>query len=44
MKYEAPICEIVRIKSLDIIATSGGWSDDTESGDTPPIGIPTLNH
>ena len=43
MKYEAPICEVVRIDSVDIIRTSG--PDDTPAGDTPmtPV-IGDLNH
>lgn len=31
MKYEAPICEVVRIDDVDIIRTS--------RGDTPVVGI-----
>jgi hypothetical protein len=41
MKYEAPICEILRINNIDIIRTSG--PDDTETGDTPMMPIDDLN-
>ena len=44
MKYEAPICENVRIDNVDIICTSGwGWSDNTTAGDTPMVPISDLN-
>ena len=36
MKYEAPICELVKIDELDIIRTSGA---DDEGTDTPFIDI-----
>ena len=32
MKYENPICEIVELKSLDVITTSDGTTND--GGDT----------
>lgn len=37
MKYEAPICELVKIDELDIIRTSGAADDD--GTDTPFIDI-----
>ena len=42
MKYEAPICENVRIENVDIICTSG-WANETVAGDTPRVSIPTLD-
>lgn len=42
MKYEAPICEVLKINSVDIIRTSG--PDDTEGGDTPMLPMDDLNH
>lgn len=36
MKYEAPICELVKIDDLDIIRTSGAEDDGT---DTPFIDL-----
>jgi hypothetical protein len=42
MKYEAPICENVRLEKLDIICTSGYPNEDPK-GDTPGITIPTLD-
>ncbi len=41
MKYEAPICEIVRIDTVDIIRTSG--PDDTAAGDTPFAPVDNLD-
>jgi len=36
MKYEAPICELVRIDDIDIIRTSGA---DDEGSETPFIEV-----
>ena len=36
MKYEAPICELVKIEVVDIIRTSGGINDGT---DTPFVDV-----
>ena len=36
MKYEAPICELVKIDDLDIIRTSGAEDEGT---DTPIIDL-----
>ena len=36
MKYEAPICELIKINNLDIIRTSGA-SDDGD--DTPFVDV-----
>jgi hypothetical protein len=42
MKYEAPICEVLKIESVDIIRTSG--PDETPGGDTPMMPMDDLNH
>ena len=39
MKYENPICEIVELKSLDVITTSDGG--DTPGADWDPTNDPT---
>lgn len=36
MKYEAPICELVKLNNLDIICTSGA---DDEGTDTPFVDL-----
>ena len=35
MKYEAPICEVVRINDADIIRTSFGLGDENDTPDIP---------
>ena len=34
MKYEAPICELLKITSVDIIRTSGA-DDDNDENESP---------
>ncbi|MBQ9069765.1 MAG: hypothetical protein IJY23_00255 [Clostridia bacterium] len=44
MKYEAPICDLIKINNLDIIRTSGAdeGSDETDSPMIPMPGGLTL--
>lgn len=39
MKYETPICEIIKMDNVDIICTSGFKDDDGGIGDVPAIDI-----
>ena len=38
MKYETPICELVKISAIDIISTSGADDNDQNNDDAPLIG------